>query len=525
MENSKCSHPDCELEVYENHDKCVLHCKKNDYSTDFNSGLLNKFYQELKKSIIVDLTKNQKNLQDAFFQEMIYDIENDDFSNIDKENKYFFLSCYIIFPDRDSRDNFDYLKLLNIYSKIHFKYCEFHTSHIDLNSTKCFFQNCKFHKYWTLFDYNILTNMDNIIYQACIFYEDISPYSSEIIGEEVLYTNSQFDYTCRFEKELRFDNVKFKKPLFYSAQNNYLNNKNYVKVLTFNNCTFEQPFRLNNYQIDYFTCNDTVFKNKSKFEFKKNKVEYFLISNTNFKALVDCYNTTFEKFYIEKSIFEKFTGFEKCKFGENHKNNLAIFQYATFLDFINFRDAVFYNGLDLRNANLKEYPNFLGVKIEPTIIHKKTDKETFRIIKYSFDKVGNTIEANKFFAYEMDKERKSISLWHEADKKIILTFNYLVSNFGQSFLLPLFWIFVVAGIHYYIADVKHEWLHPFAPTDLDTKRKLLEIIQGFDNFAKNILPFKKFLQEGMEFISLIFLIIYSTLIYNFVIAVKRITKR
>ena len=494
---NQCSCNNCELEIYEDSDKCVLHCEKDNIyrHTEHYS-----FYETLKHYL---RTKNRENV---------------------------IVLNHIVFPPHDDRDSFDYEKILREFTSIYFNYCEFHTSNLELqrNKTKCFFQDCKFHNYWTVYDYEILINKDNILYQACIFNEDVSPYSLEKIGEEILYTSSQFDYTSRFEKELRFDNVKFKKPLFYSAQNNYLVDKNFIKVLTFNNCIFEQPFKLNNYEIDYFTCNDTVFKNKSKFEFKNNEIGSFSISNTNFNALVDCHKTKFKLFFIEKSIFKKFTGFEQCEFGERKtkEKNIAIFQYATFLDFVNFREAIFYNGLDLQNANLKEYPNFLGIEIEPSIIKNKiTNRETFRIIKHSFDSVGNTIEANKFFAYEMDKERKSISLWDEADKKIILTFNYLVSNFGQSFLLPLFWILVVAGIHFYIVDMKHPWLESFAPNDPVLKKKLLDILQGFDNFAKNILPFKKFLKEGMEFISLIFLIIYSTLIYNFIVAVKRITKR
>jgi len=494
MGDNKCSHKDCEFDVYEKN-KCILHCEK---TNTYEWTKYAKFYDELTEYI-------KKNT----------------FSN-----KLIVLS-HIIFPEHDERDNFDYEKILKQFTSIHFNYCEFHTSNLDLPEIQCFFQDCKFHKYWTLYDYKVLKNKDDIIYQCCTFMEDVSVYSAEDKGMSFPILNeSQFDYTCRFESELRFDNVKFKKSLFYSAQKNYLIDKNLIKALTFNDCIFEHPFKLNNYQIDYFTCNDTVFKNKSKFEFKKNNIEYFQLSNTNFKALVDCYKTEFNLFFIEKSIFEKFTGFEQCKFGKK-ENNLkeAIFQYATFLDFVNFRDAEFHSGLDLRNANFKESPNFLDVKVEPNNKIKKTNKETFRMIKHSFDKVGNIIEANKFFAYEMDKERKNISFWDDADKKMILTLNYLVSRFGQSFILPLFWIFVVAGLHYYITDVNHEWLQSFAPTDIKLKTKLLDVINAFDSFAKNILPFKKFLKEGMEFISLLFLIIYSTLIYNLIIAVKRITKR
>ena len=59
---------------------------------------------------------------------------------------------------------------------------------------------------------------------------------------------------------------------------------------------------------------------------------------------------------------------------------------------------------DLENINLKESPNFLNTKIEP----KNTNRETFRITKDSFDKIGNHIEANKFFVYEMKKHKELV---------------------------------------------------------------------------------------------------------------------
>jgi len=488
MGEKKCSSYACNLDTYID-GKCILHCAKKH---------------------LYDYKERQ------FFYDVLSKIVEDNGSELIVLN-------YIIFPEHDERYDDSYEKILKTLKSIQFNYCEFHTSNLDLPEIQCFFQDCKFHKYWTLYDYKVLKNKDDVIYQCCTFMEDVSVYSAEDKGILFpIFHESQFDYGCTFKGEVRFDDTKIKKPLFNTNQNSYSSTPLFMQSLIFHNCTFEQPFKLNNYKIDYFSCNHTVFKNKSKFEFKNNEVKEFQLLDTNFKSLVDCMETEFQSFKVEKSIFEKFTGFEKCKFGEKEKNSKeAIFQYATFLDFVNFRDAEFHSGLDLRNANFKESPNFLDVKVEPNNKVKKTNKETFRMIKHSFDKVGNTIEANKYFAYEMNEERKE----SRGFKKFMLNLNYLISDFGQSWIMPLFWIVVVAGLHYYITDVNHEWLQSFAPTDIKLKTKLLDVINAFDSFAKNILPFKKFLKEGMEFISLLFLIIYSTLIYNLIIAVKRITKR
>jgi len=492
MKSSKCSQAGCEVEVDEENDKCVLHCNKdNEYKWHEHKP----FYDALVKELS---SKNRENV---------------------------LVLNFIIFPRHDARDDFDYEKILIEFTSIHFNYCEFHTPYLELqrDKTKCFFQDCIFHNYWTLYNYNILTNQDDVLYQACIFQEDVTNYSYIDTKEKYsLYNTSQFDYTCRFEKELNLNNVKLKKPLFYSAQNNALKEKNFINKLILENCTFEQPFKLNNYEITSFNCGSTVFRNKSKFEFKNNIVNSFQVSNTNFKVLVDCYQTEFEIFTVEKSIFEKFTGFEQCEFGEENKEKeITSFQYATFLDFVNFREAKFYNGLDLQNTNLKEYPNFLDIYVEP----KNTNRETFRVIKHSFDKVGNIIEANKFFAYEMNKERQDLSTKDNLNKQIMLNLNYWISNFGQSWLRPLGLIVFIAMIHTYLVYAIDNKIFQFINPSNPVYDMLNSIVNFFDDLAKNILPFKKLLKEGMEFISLIFLIIYSTLIYNFVVAVKRTVKR
>lgn len=54
----------------------------------------------------------------------------------------------------------------------------------------------------------------------------------------------------------------------------------------------------------------------------------------------------------------------------------------------------------------------------------------------------------------------------------------------------------------------------------------LEEISGFvNNLSENILPFSKILKDGMEFISLIFYIIFASLIWQKLVAVKRHTRR
>jgi len=521
MGDNKCSRDECKLNVYQD-EKCVLHCKKKSkyrdtdlqLYEDFNTALIDNIAEQLEESsdnedAIIDKRSAIRFLHGESFQAIF---SNDEEMISLASNAFFYtiLFEYIIFPQGKPKNTFFYNKVIKKLKEIHFYHCKFNVSHLKLDNIKCFFQDCKFYEPWTLPNCIISEDEDNTIYQKCEFYDNVTNDRKSIINYDV----SQFDYRCRFEKELSFSNVKFKKPLFYSARKNYLEDRGFIQILLFDNCIFEQPFQLNNYQIDFFSSTDTVFKNKSKFEFKNNEVKEFQLLNTNFQSLVDCIGTKFQSFKVEKSIFEKFTGFEKCEFGEKENNSKeVVFQYATFLDFVNFRDAEFHKGLDLRNANFKELPNFLDVEIEFNDKSKNTNRETFRIIKHSFDSVGNTIEANKFFADEMNEERRE----SKGFKKFILNLNYLISNFGQSWIMPLLFIMYFLVLQYLVFCLIDNWQI--------SNKSLQTIWVELNHTIHNFMPFKKFLVEGKEFISLFFLIIYSILIYNLVIAVKRITKR
>ena len=151
--------------------------------------------------------------------------------------KSIYIPSCIHFPKRDGRDTFDYLKILNLFGQIHFNYCEFYLSSLDLKNVECFFQDCKFHERWTLYDYSVLANEDNVIYQTCEFEKTVSNYTPEQSDMLATYRYSQFDYTCQFHQNLEFNRCGFKDILFNTNQHNYLE-QNTVKLLKFEHSTF-----------------------------------------------------------------------------------------------------------------------------------------------------------------------------------------------------------------------------------------------------------------------------------------------
>jgi len=441
----------CQKDVYVN-TQCILHCKKNNYQKDRHSGLLSDFYDEFIDYTIERLFEHIDLLDKQFSEEEIRTyfksntFDNQDYNKVLKNT--IFIPSFIHFPTRDGRDTFDYLKLLNLFGQIHFNYCEFYISSLDLKNISCFFQDCKFHDRWTLYNYNVLENEDNVIYQTCEFYKTVSNYTPEKSSKLAIYTNSQFDYTCKFKDSIEFNNVDFLNALFDINKSNNNLEENYIKFLKLNNCKFKNKFILNDYRIGTFICIDSLFK--EKFEFKRNKLQIFFIDNSNFEKLVDFFKSNFKEFKIHKSIFKAFVGFEKCIYGtkNNLKKEIAIFKYVTFTDFLNFRNSKFKSGLNIDSINVKEAPNFLKIKVKS----KHTNRETFRIIKHSFDKIGNIIEANKFYRKEIQKREKELE--EKIPKKffdwIIFKAHDISSKHSQNALLPLFWIFIISYMYSYI---------------------------------------------------------------------------
>lgn len=511
-----CSIDNCNLDTYKENINCILHCKKDSYQSDRHKiGFLNSFYEELIKYIITEV-ENKRSLFDRVSLNNI-NLEKYLKQGSDAKTKESIFTeivlTNIVFPFRDSRDDFDYLGILKKLNSIHFNYCEFNLNSLDLNSTYCFYQDCIFHNKWYIYNVPVLKNINNVLYQDCTFHDTVSSHS-----DDKYIIKSQLFNDCKFNNDIEFDNIIFKFPIF----NNTKNISSTIKSFRITNCEIEEKFILNFCDIDLFLLESTVFK--SKFEFKNNKVNEFKIFNTNYLKLVDMYETEYNKFSIVKSIFDDFVGFEKCVFGFDKNCNsdnsfVAKFTYATFLCFVNFRNTKFNCGLDIENINFKESPNFLNTEINA----KYSNRETFRIIKDSFDKIGNNIEANKYFSYEMKKYKEELKNTNKKQERFIFFLNEKISNYGQSYVRPIFLMIISSAIYYLLVlGHKNNLLYKIC-TDFNG---ILTRVSGiFNGMSKSILPISRFLTDGMEFISLIFYIIFASLIWQTLIAIKRHTKR
>lgn len=530
MELAKCNAIECERSVYRDGDKCILHAEKNNWED--SSENRQSFTNELIKYIVFSLDssyeENSNLNRDTLINFLNKNSRQSD--NVRNQNKSFIKESiiefsFVSFPKCNPKERFNYFKVLSMFGGIHFNYCEFNITTLDLGRTKCFYQDCEFNEKWNIYNSPKITNENGVLYQGCVFNETVYCLRKDLEeddyitkDEEVNIISEALFSDCEFKYDISFEGIDFKAPIFINDDDSCVSCN--INVFSIMNCKFRERFVLNNCTISLFLSKGSEFK--SKFEFKNNRVKSFDEFNTNHYGIVDNYETRYEKFRVQKCIFNDFVGFEKCFFGKIYNddvNFLAKFMYATFMSFVNFRNTTFYSGLDIEHANLKEPPNFLNAKINSA----HTNRETFRIIKNAFDKAGNHIEANKFFVHEMAKYNEELKDSPLTQEKFVFKINNWASGFGRSYMKPIGWIVFFSIIYYWvILGYENGVLYNIAPVANDAISSVAGCLNGI---AKNILPFSRILKSGMEFISLFFYIIFASLIWLTIVSIKRHTKR
>lgn len=518
--NNKCDVKGCNRDCFQETKQCILHCEKHTYSKDIeNAPVLNDFYNALIDYIAKYIFDHTYIDQEVPSQEQVLEylrLGSGTQDIIDFCSRETIVFNSVFFPCRDAKDTFDYLNVLNRLVGVYFNYCTFTALLLDIPNVKIFYQNCEFRQNWFIQNLTILRNGNNIAYQTCTFRGNVNIFS---LGADEDFTTLDVSLfaDCVFHKELSFKNMTFSKKIF--------NNSDYyetsIEALKIEQCVIHDDFILNNLNSRSVLIIDTEFK--SKFEMKDSHINMmFETINTNFSGLFDVQFSNFAGFECFKCVFSNVASFEQCTFSveDRHKEYMAIFKYTTFLSFASFRNSIFNLGLDLENANLKEAPNFLNIQL----LSDNTNRETLRIIKNSFDKIGNHIDANDFFVKEMKKYKQELSCqggnWQE---RIILWFNEKASDFGQSYIKPIVWMMLIAIFYSgLIYAQENDYLYRMYPP---FNNVFSWLSQSINNIAKNIIPFKSFAKEGMEFLSLIFYIIFASLTWQTIVAFKRHTKR
>ena len=248
---------------------------------------------------------------------------------------------------------------------------------------------------------------------------------------------------------VKFSNCKFNHA-FYLYEN--------LKSLSFENCKFEEKCYINNQynkNIDSINIDDIIIKKtifKENFKLHNCVIKKFYIEDTDFIKNADFYKSHFEGGTKENNTisFKAINFHELALFGEAIFDNYLQFKYVSFRGYSHFRATTFNEGLDLEYANIEKEMNFFAIKeLDSDKSKKKTTQETYRIVKYQLEKVGNIIDANRYAALELAKNRnyiwsrKNISLELLSDG-IVSCLHFISSNHSRYWFIALFWIAVVS---------------------------------------------------------------------------------
>jgi len=365
----RCVVDNCDSKIYNNENKCILHCEKNDSFNNYE-----EFNKELKEYI-----KNESNL-----------------FNIELKHIYF--------PEEYSYNfifDFDNLQ------KVSFSHCIFfkdeNINKVEPKAFSIHYYNCVFNKQWSH-----IHNL-NITYNDCTFNDKI-------------YLYNPYDVN-------KIDNIE---------------------LLDFSNCTIKQSFHMDYSTMDkcpisQINIQNTIFH--KEFKINNCNIEYIILYHNVFKDIVELNDNILKFQDLTKNTFNSITSFLDTTFKGNTN-----FEDDVFEKLVLFRNATFMNKLNLENTIFKDEANFLnlknkdGNKLEAENIE---NRETARIIKHSFDKIGNIIEANKYYAFEMEKREEELKFKDNPLDWLVFKLHKISSNHSQNWILPLLWIFII-GINTYL---------------------------------------------------------------------------
>ncbi|WBE25075.1 hypothetical protein [Denitrificimonas caeni] len=424
----------------------------------------------------------------------------------------------ITFPPQKTGNDPDYNKLFEPLTCLVFKDCSFYCNNISFYypQNDIYFEGCSFHKHFYT-DFNFSLVLEGALFKSCNFQQGITLKGIPFEGGAVFES-------CTISL-LKIENTKLSVAVFGKA--GYYSPSTADEVYIYNS-TLEEDFILNLANLSKIQFVDSTFKGKANLT--ACCIEDLQVTDTVFEKTFDLSASVVQRVNYTGVEFESFALYERATFG--NKNSLlnhdqfAEFERVSFHKTANFRDAVFYIPVDLRNTVFLQTPTFLG-SIFKSEAKRQTDRETFRIIKQSFVAVSNQIEADRIYALEMEAYRSELKrnngdLWDV----FLLNFNACISNHGQSYIRASCWLFVCMSLIAFVLandQLENQWI----PTYISMPYWWLSMTQILNGFALGFLPFSK-LYEDREHLALFIMLAtfgLSGITWQLLVALRRHSRK
>jgi hypothetical protein len=431
------------------------------------------------------------------------------------------------------------IKFPTISSKSIEKYIKWNNNNVIHNQFQSchFYDNCLINTNDYSFTNGTQTTKNRPIhFYDCTFEQSLIFYRPDCVKEKVSISDCQIKKTISLVSnfdDINISNTKANSLCIGEGDENYIQ-ECYIKKILFYHDNHIEKLYFKKSSIDSLIINSMTSKimkfHKILFEnskFKKIlirdiKTNLFLIDNID--ILKDA-KISFESIKTKVLKVKRLSQDSKyIRFDNISVLNKFVCERVEF-------NNTYFNDFNIKDADKKiEKTSFVGAHLNSIqwgdISKIEAEQDIFRQLKFANDSQGNHIEANSFFANEMRRYKTKLKKksWRKHfQEKLVFNLSEKISNFGQSYLKPIGWIiFFVVLYNLIIFGYKENYLYqiyePINPY-------IRNIADFFNNGIKTIKPLDKILKEGIEFISLVFYIIFSILIWQTVVALKRHTKR
>lgn len=418
--------------------------------------------------------------------------------------------------------NIDFIKNINIDRDIEYleqkvDFREFIDEFDFKNIKEIRIASCRFYENFRFTDYlEFSLNIFTSTFKKELELQSISKENiyTELIGNNIKSLQAS---SCKFYnnfcinnfngKENEIDNLKISNSEFYTEFSLHKNvDKNQINNLEIYKCIFYENFKVRCQLLQSTTIMGSDFKKNMDFlatEFLERDCK-----KSGSRTSVG---------FMNISVYGM-TIFERCKFYDT----LALYS-VIFEGLVQFRSAEFFKGIELETTTAAKEMNFYDVTgLEKISKENRTSQETYRIIKYNFERIGNRIEANKYHALELEKKKENIKFKDNTLDWMVFQVNYWASRFGTNYGLAFFWILVTGFLtsmfiktgNYYSFEYMFEYVNKWElfKEILANTPKYMSIING-DELKEYSVAF------------LLNKVLLGYLYYQFVTAVRKDTRK
>lgn len=525
--SKQCNHKFCNYEIYEN-DKCVFHCEKtidNGWITESDDkySKINHKIEQFWKEFISKYNTSTLNL-DIIIPFYHTNLVGADLPDIRDLKKIDFRNCTFV-DNFHLEENYEENKLIEL---------------VVLNSLilKHFYLNNLRFEYFSLL---------NVSFQESPSFQNmVIENGAELMNLKSL-NNSKISINLNSIKSINKEFEIWK-----------LNCKNIE--FSIEGCTFSylhiHEINCKNIKINYSNFNKLKIEETRTINLKFENVDF----NENSKILferINCGNLILDKVSQES----KYIQFNHIKIN-----------YKFMLRKIELHNSYF-NELDISESEkIIDKSSFTGSKLSNILwgnISKiKAGRDFFRELKSVYDENHNYLEANNFYAIEMKKYKEELfkkeknKLFNNFQDKLIFWLGEKISNFSQSWALALLWIFILNFtlfslqaiinsdfiiekisiffiiliscwiIGRFIFELKEQsnlyiFQHIFILIGLFVFTLFFSNLESVLQFShiQSYADYQKFNKNSIFYLWFIHKMILSFLIYHFIIALRRQTRR